>query len=530
MSKGRWPSLLRRTSDGLAEEEGHHLHDAGDITGVFGDVVMQGDIWSVNWNGGHDLSAGRDAVATTGYFLDSSAGAAQFKTIYADGGQLRTLTITGVLTLNSTGKLETTSGYSVGGAVKAVVLDGGFVDRLLFYSGGNLETAAAYIYGDNAAGSPYLRIRGPATAAATVANIDLWASALDLNHTSLTRLQTAGVTRLSASSSEISVVPALLTPATDNNTDLGTSTTSFKHLYAFAVYDEAGTLRLDLNSDWTCAGNITATGTVEGDTAVQAGSATGYGILRPTSNDATNTSVGFQGDPNTGLIRPGADRMRGVAGGTAVFEIEPAAGNQPGFDLLAGDPWIAGVKHGWCPVGTIVMYGGGSAPAGWVLCDGTAYSRTSVYDVLYGVIGTTFGTGDGSTTFNVPDLRQRFPLGKAAAGTGSTLGGTGGAIDHTHTGPSHQHSGPSHQHSGPSHTHGVGTYTTLASATSITVATGTGKTPSSTSHTHGMSGNSAADGTGNTGAEGTGNTGLAGTGATGSNNPPYQVVNFIIKY
>lgn len=70
--------------------------------------------------------------------------------------------------------------------------------------------------------------------------------------------------------------------------------------------------------------------------------------------------------------------------------------------------------------------------ARWLLCDGAAVSRTT-YAALFAVVGTTFGVGDGSTTFNVPDLRGRFPLGKAGAGTGSTLGGTGGLIDHVHS-------------------------------------------------------------------------------------------------
>lgn len=91
------------------------------------------------------------------------------------------------------------------------------------------------------------------------------------------------------------------------------------------------------------------------------------------------------------------------------------------------------------PSGTITAFGGGSAPTGWFLCNGQLLSRVT-YATLFGVIGTTYGAGDGSTTFNVPNLQQRFPLGKAAAGTGSTLGGTGGAIDHAHTVSGHYHS------------------------------------------------------------------------------------------
>lgn len=90
------------------------------------------------------------------------------------------------------------------------------------------------------------------------------------------------------------------------------------------------------------------------------------------------------------------------------------------------------------PAGSILMYGGASAPTGYVLCDGSAISR-STYAALFAVLSTTYGVGDGSTTFNVPDLRQRFPLGKAASGTGNTLGGTGGNIDHTHIIRGHYH-------------------------------------------------------------------------------------------
>src|SRR5262249_11225138 len=68
---------------------------------------------------------------------------------------------------------------------------------------------------------------------------------------------------------------------------------------------------------------------------------------------------------------------------------------------------------GICPIGTIVGYAGTTAPAKWLLCDGAAVSRVTYKD-LFAVIGTTYGAGDGSTTFNIPDRRQRFGLGKAA--------------------------------------------------------------------------------------------------------------------
>ena len=73
------------------------------------------------------------------------------------------------------------------------------------------------------------------------------------------------------------------------------------------------------------------------------------------------------------------------------------------------------------PVGTIQMYPGASAPTGWLICDGSAVSRTSYAD-LYAAIGTTYGSGDGSTTFNIPDLTGKFVRG--LGGDSASLGTT----------------------------------------------------------------------------------------------------------
>jgi microcystin-dependent protein len=62
-----------------------------------------------------------------------------------------------------------------------------------------------------------------------------------------------------------------------------------------------------------------------------------------------------------------------------------------------------------------MSFGGAAPPSGWLLCDGAAISR-STYSVLFGVIGTVYGPGDGSTTFNVPDLRGRVAVGYAVSG------------------------------------------------------------------------------------------------------------------
>ena len=66
------------------------------------------------------------------------------------------------------------------------------------------------------------------------------------------------------------------------------------------------------------------------------------------------------------------------------------------------------------PVGAIVMWPAGTAPDGWLLCNGQAISRTQ-YSALYDVITTTFGAGDGSTTFNLPNFTGRSPQGPDAS-------------------------------------------------------------------------------------------------------------------
>lgn len=63
------------------------------------------------------------------------------------------------------------------------------------------------------------------------------------------------------------------------------------------------------------------------------------------------------------------------------------------------------------PTASVLPYGGSSAPAGFLLCNGQAVSRTT-YSVLFAAIGTAFGGGDGSTTFNVPDLGGRVIAGR----------------------------------------------------------------------------------------------------------------------
>jgi microcystin-dependent protein len=126
------------------------------------------------------------------------------------------------------------------------------------------------------------------------------------------------------------------------------------------------------------------------------------------------------------------------------------------------------------PVGTVVDYAGTSAPSGWLFAYGQAVSRTT-YATLYAALSTTYGVGDGSTTFNLPDLRGRVSAGKDDMGgssanrltdltngvNGDTLGDTGGLESFTLATANL-----------PAHTHAAGT---LA-----------GTTSTDGSHTHSM--------------------------------------------
>lgn len=109
------------------------------------------------------------------------------------------------------------------------------------------------------------------------------------------------------------------------------------------------------------------------------------------------------------------------------------------------------------PTGAIIMYAPGVAPpSGYLLCDGAAVSRAT-YSDLFTAISTTYGVGDGSTTFNLPDFTDRFPLhaDADAAGTNNTAD-TGGASTHVLTEAemaSHGHTQDAHNHTQDAHAH-----------------------------------------------------------------------------
>lgn len=189
------------------------------------------------------------------------------------------------------------------------------------------------------------------------------------------------------------------------------------------------------------------------------------------------------------------------------------------IDLVSVPDIAAPAAAAEVPTGAILPYGGATAPTGYLLCDGTAVSR-STYAALFAILSTAYGVGNGSTTFNLPDLRQRFPLGKAVSGTGATLGSTGGTIDHVHAGGSHSHgsAGLSVPSSG-AHTHVTGTPVEAAADIQL----GAGEAAAASPHTHNIASSGAHTHTLS------GSTDAAGTGNTGTANAPFATVNFVIK-
>jgi microcystin-dependent protein len=128
-----------------------------------------------------------------------------------------------------------------------------------------------------------------------------------------------------------------------------------------------------------------------------------------------------------------------------------------------------GAPVGAIPAGSVIPYAGSTAPAGWLLCFGQNVSRTD-YGALFAAIGTTYGSGDGSTTFALPDLRGRViagvdNMGGSAAsrltsttitGGGDAPGEVGGAQTHTLSSaemPSHTHTQDAHTHTQVAHNH-----------------------------------------------------------------------------
>jgi microcystin-dependent protein len=176
-----------------------------------------------------------------------------------------------------------------------------------------------------------------------------------------------------------------------------------------------------------------------------------------------------------------------------------------------------------------------------LVCDGSAISR-STYAALFAVIGTTYGIGNGASTFNIPDMRGRTPVGSGAGAglTNRSLGASGGAETHTLSVsemPSHTHAGTTnssgvHSHSitDPQHTH---TQTTINDDFNNSGGTGPSFSADSAGSRTWTNINSAATGIIINNSEAhthTFTTDSTGGSDSHNNMQPFMVVNYIIKY
>ena len=285
-----------------------------------------------------------------------------------------------------------------------------------------------------------------------------------------------------------------------------------------------------LNAGTTTATALNVTTDTSGAMAIQTSGTTAIAISSAQAVTLTNplpagsggtgvSSLGtgvatFLGTPSSANLAAALTDETGT--GSAVFSISPALTGVPTAPTAAAGTnttqlaTTAFVSQNAVLTGALLMWPTASAPTGYLFCDGTAVSRTT-YATLFALVGTTFGAGDTTTTFNLPNYTGRMPYG-------TTVGATGGSADavvvsHTHnatstvTDPSHWHYQPNSGGAGGTITApggqantGNGAYTgysgTATAVTGITVATT----------------NTA--------------TGVSGTNA---NLPPYLGINFIIK-
>jgi microcystin-dependent protein len=233
---------------------------------------------------------------------------------------------------------------------------------------------------------------------------------------------------------------------------------------------------------------------------------------------------GCSGDRCSCVIRAGANvTVSGAGTPTNPYVVAAAAGG-----------------GGAVPAGSVVMYGGTAIPAGWVMANGAALNRVA-FAALFAAIGTTFGAGDGTTTFNTPNLQQRFPVG-AVAGGAYALGTAAGAASYTLTManvPQHSHT-MNHGHAASSgnenqaHTHSWAGWSTANEVLGYGLAPGapsfvdrvlvsggpSGTSPNLNGHVHAITVD-AFNGT-------TGNAGQANPTAVPTL-PPYLAINFMIK-
>lgn len=201
------------------------------------------------------------------------------------------------------------------------------------------------------------------------------------------------------------------------------------------------------------------------------------------------------------------------------------------------------------PIGAMMPFAGSvstAPPTGWLTCDGAAVSRTT-YAALFAVIGTTYGVGNGTTTFNLPNLLNRVPVGSGSSYSRGTTGGASSVTltesqmpshDHSFSGSgsstgsagSHGHSGSASSNGGHSHSGDGGSGSRsdlLASGGSNAATPGSGSTSYDGDHGHSVSIDSSGSHTHSVSVSGS--VGFAGGDGSHENMPPFVAMPYIIR-
>lgn len=204
------------------------------------------------------------------------------------------------------------------------------------------------------------------------------------------------------------------------------------------------------------------------------------------SADSTDSIFSVNDDRNFTVKTNAATRLtvNSTAATSTVPVVLPAA---PTTTLQAATKGYVDGLTG-APAGVIMAFAGTAAPTGFLSCDGSAVSRTT-YATLYAAIGTAWGVGDGSTTFNVPDLRGMFVRGTGTNATGSSSGAVGPSVgtyaadtylNHTHTDSGHTHPYLAPTRGGTAGPGGVGTGYAPPNDSTYTTSSGTANIQTST--------------------------------------------------
>jgi microcystin-dependent protein len=249
----------------------------------------------------------------------------------------------------------------------------------------------------------------------------------------------------------------------------------------------------------TVAGNTTAAGT---GVAIPAGRTVivrcdGTNIIDQLDYISGNLTIGGNQAVTGTLAVTGASTFTGIP--TA-----PTASAGTNTTQIATTAFVTAASAATVPAGFLSMWPTATAPSGYLLCNGAAVSRTT-YAGLFAVIGTTFGAGDTTTTFNLPDYRDRMPIGAGTTYAAASTGGSKDAIVVTHT---HSLTDPGHLHA---FDYGAYNWTVTGGPSTVTANRSGGPAGVTASASTGIS------------------IAASGSSGTNANLPPYLGIYFIIK-